>query len=329
MRSMVRTFDVIAACLMGLILTLAPIAYAQTLDAAAWAAVGQYGDRAAPLTVFERDGALRVDGRGLKDAALTSLGRGRYRIEGGGELALEPVAVRLDGARLSRHDFGAEVEAGIRAAVRADPDALRARALAATPPVETAGHQPADLVDLTTVDPTLRLDIRYAGHDNFMGIPLYERSAAYMQRPAAQAVARAAKVLEAQGYGLLIHDAYRPWFVTWMFWEATPPEDHMFVADPAKGSRHNRGCAVDLTLYDLKTGREVEMPGRYDEMSGRSYADFIGGTTKQRAMRAILREAMVAQGFEVYPEEWWHFDYGDWRSYGIGTETFSQLAAAR
>lgn len=325
----VRAFDVIAAGLMGLILTLSSPVFAQSLDAAEMAAVGQYGDKAAPFTVFERDGALRVDGQGHADAVLTPLGRGRYGIEGGGELVLEPVAVRLDGARLPRHDFGAEVEAGIRAAVRADPDALRAKALAAKPPVETANHKPADLVDLTTLDPTIRLDIRYAGSDNFMGLKLYERPAAYLQRPAAQALARAAKALEAQGYGLLIHDAYRPWFVTWMFWEATPPEDHVFVADPAKGSRHNRGCAVDLTLYDLKTGKVVEMPGRYDEMSARSYADFIGGTTKQRALRAILRAAMVEEGFEVYPEEWWHFDYGDWRSYAIGAETFSQLAGAK
>ena len=324
MRRMAGPFTVIAPFLMGLVLSTA--AFAQPLDAAEMAAVGQYGDKVAPLTVLERDGVLRLDGRGLKDAALTPLGRGRYRIEGGGELALEPAAVRLDGARLPRHDFGAEVEAAIRAAVRADPDALRARALAATPPVETADHKPADLVDLATLDPAIRLDIRYAGSDNFMGLPLYERAAAYMQRPAAEAVARAAKVLEAQGYGLLIHDAYRPWFVTWMFWEATPPEDHMFVADPAQGSRHNRGCAVDLTLYDLKTGQPVQMPGRYDEMSGRSYADFIGGTTKQRALRAVLREAMTAQGFEVYPEEWWHFDYKDWRDYGIGTKTFTELA---
>jgi D-alanyl-D-alanine dipeptidase len=320
----VRTLGFIAVLLSASLLS--SLASALPLDPAERAAVGQYGLRAAPLTVFERDGALRLDGPERRDAALTPLGRGRYRIEGGGELVLEPVAVRLDGVRLPRHDFGAEVEAGIRAAVRADPVALRARALAAKPPVETAPLKSADLVDLTTLDPTIRLDIRYAGHDNFMGLPLYERAAAYLQRPAAEALARAAKALEAQGYGLLIHDAYRPWFVTWMFWEATPPEDHMFVADPAKGSRHNRGCAVDLTLYDLKTGKAVDMPGRYDEMSARSYADFIGGTTQQRAMRAVLREAMLAQGFEVYPEEWWHFDYKAWRDYGVGTETFSELA---
>lgn len=328
MRSMVRAFAVVAACLMGSILTLVPPsgAFAQPLDAAEMAAVGQYGERSAPLTLFERAGTLRVDGRGHADVKLTPMGRGRYRLADGGELVLEPVAVRLDGVRLPRHDFGAEVEASVRAAVRADPAALRARALAAKPPVETAKHRPADLVDLATLDPRIRLDIRYAGSDNFMGLPLYERAAAYLQRPAALALARAAKSLEAQGYGLMIHDAYRPWFVTWMFWEATPPEDHMFVADPAQGSRHNRGCAVDLTLYDLKTGEPVQMPSRYDEMSGRSYADFIGGTTKQRTLRAKLREAMVAEGFEVYREEWWHFDYKDWRSYGIGTKTFTELA---
>jgi D-alanyl-D-alanine dipeptidase len=327
MRIRIGAFALVAPLLIGL--ALSATAFAQPLDAAEMAAVGQYGQRAAPLTVFERAGVLRIDGQGRKDAKLTPLGRNRYRIEGGGELVLEPVAVRLDGARLPRHDFGAEVEAGVRAAVRADPDALRARALAARPPVETDPHRPADLVDLSTLDPTLRLDIRYAGSDNFMGLPLYERPAAYLQRPAALALARAAQALKAKGYGLLVHDAYRPWFVTWMFWEATPPEDHMFVADPAQGSRHNRGCAVDLTLYDLKTGKPVEMPSRYDEMSGRSYADFIGGTTRQRAMRSLLREAMVAQGFEIYPEEWWHFDYKDWRHYGIGTKTFSELAAAR
>lgn len=292
-----------------------------------WAAIGQYGDKAAPLTVFERDGVLFVDGRGLSAARLTPAGGGRYAITGGGDLMVERGAVRLGGIQLAFHDFGAETEVAIRKAVRADPAALRERALAATPPVETDEHLPADLVDLTTIDPRIRLDIRYAGSNNFMGVPLYERAAAYMQRPAARALGRVQAALAAKGYGLLIHDAYRPWFVTWMFWEATPPEDHAFVADPAKGSRHNRGCAVDLTLYDLKTGKTVEMPSRYDEFSGRAYADFVGGTTKQRALRAILREAMVAEGFEVYPEEWWHFDYKDWRRYGIGTRTFTALAA--
>jgi D-alanyl-D-alanine dipeptidase len=86
---------------------------------------------------------------------------------------------------------------------------------------------------------------------------------------------------------------------------------------------------VDLTLYELKTGKPVEMTGRYDEMSTRSYADFPGGTSRQRALRAILRHAMEAEGFVVYPQEWWHFDYKDYASYGIGTATFTELAQRR
>lgn len=303
----------------------APATFAQSR--AELAAIGQYGDKAAPFTVFEQGGALHIDGEGFKAARLSALGGGRYAIAGGGELILEAGAVRLNGKVLAFHDFGAEVEAAIRKAVRADPALLRQRALTATPPTETGDKLASDLVDVTTITPGLKLDIRYAGANNFMGIPLYETPAAYLQRPAAEALGRIHRGLADQGYGLLIHDAYRPWSVTWMFWEATPPEARIFVADPAQGSRHNRGCAVDLTLYDLKTGHPVEMPSRYDEFSTRAYADFVGGTTAQRALRAILREAMEADGFTVYAEEWWHFDYRDYARYPIGTRTFTELAA--
>ena len=304
----------------------APAAFAQSRDEQA--AIGQYGDKAAPFTVFEQDGALHIDGEGFKAARVSPLGGGRYAIVGGGELILDTGAVRLNGKPLAFHDFGAEVEAAIRKAVRADPVLLRQRALAATAPVEADDKLPSDLVQVTRLAPGVKTDIRYAGPNNFMGIPLYETPAAYLQRPAAEALARIHRALAAKGYGLLIHDAYRPWYVTWMFWEATPPEARIFVADPAQGSRHNRGCAVDLTLYDLKTGRPVEMPSRYDEFSTRAYADFIGGTSRQRVLRAILREAMEEDGFTVYAEEWWHFDYRDYRRYPIGTKTFTELGGA-
>jgi D-alanyl-D-alanine dipeptidase len=290
--------------------------------------LGQYGTADNILTIYESGGRLFADGHGLKQAPLTAASAGRYRADTT-DIAFEgrrPTETVILGAeRLARHDFGAEVGAAIHAKVKADPTAIRAQALAASPPVET-GKKPADLVALTTIDPRIKLDIRYATANNFMGFPLYERAGAYMQRPAAEALGRAQKALAAQGYGLLIHDAYRPWFVTKMFWEATPPDSRVFVADPAEGSKHNRGCAVDLTLYDLKTGKPVEMTGRYDEMSTRSYADFVGGTSRQRALRQILRTAMEAEGFTVYPQEWWHFDYKDWPSYGIGTVTFTELA---
>ena len=199
-------------------------------------------------------------------------------------------------------------------------------ALAATPPAEQGSFRKADLVELIALDPTIKLDIRYATTHNFLGTPLYSQARAFLQRPAAEALVRVSRALKGEGYGLLVHDAYRPWYVTKLFWDATPPDKHRFVADPATGSRHNRGCAVDLTLYDLKTGNAVEMPSLYDEMSERAYPAYTGGSDAARAHRELLRRHMEAEGFAVYEYEWWHFDYRDWRAYPIGNQRFEELA---
>ena len=202
---------------------------------------------------------------------------------------------------------------------------LRAEALKAQPPAENGPFRKSELVELVKLDPTIKLDIRYASSNNFMGTPLYPQARAFLQHPAAEAVVRANARLKPQGYGLIIHDGYRPWYVTKMFWDATPADKHEFVANPQEGSRHNRGCAVDLSLYDLKTGREVQMPSGYDEMSERAYADYPGGTAEERRLRGILRTAMESEGFAVYPQEWWHFDYKDWKQYGIQNVPFEKL----
>lgn len=202
---------------------------------------------------------------------------------------------------------------------------LRAEALRAQPPSEKGDFLPSDLVDLTKFDPHIKLDIRYATTDNFLSTPLYTSARAFLQRPAAEALLRAHRELMKQGYGLLIFDGYRPWYVTKMFWDATPPDKHQFVANPAEGSRHNRGCAVDLSLYDLKTGREIRMPGVYDEMSERSYPNYAGGTAEERAHRQLLRAAMEKQDFTVFQSEWWHFDYRDWRRYAIQNIPFEKI----
>jgi CubicO group peptidase (beta-lactamase class C family)/D-alanyl-D-alanine dipeptidase len=204
-------------------------------------------------------------------------------------------------------------------------DQLRTAALAAQPPNESGEFRPTDLVDLTSLDPTIKLDIRYATNNNFMGEVFYRQPRALMQRPAAEAVVRAHRRLVQQGYGLLIHDAYRPWHVTKMFWDATPEELKHFVANPADGSRHNRGCAVDLTLYDLATGTPVQMVAGYDEFSPRSYPAYPGGTSRQRWHRDLLRRTMEAEGFSIYEFEWWHFDYKDWRQYRIGNTPFEEI----
>jgi len=299
--------------------------------------IGDYGSPDSLLTVYEDQGRLCADGLRLRRASLRRLAQGRYRVDPSADAPIastlvfvldggrQAVAVILNGERLPRRDIGAEVIETIRAGERSDAAALRAAARNAAPPTEPAPARAADLVDLASVDPSIKFDIRYATTNNFMGFALYERPAAYLQRPAAEALGRVVRALAPLGYGLLIHDAYRPWFVTKMFWDATPAAAHIFVADPSEGSRHNRGCAVDLTLYERATGKPVEMTGRYDEMSHRSFADYVGGTSRERWLRDLLRQAMERQGFTVYPQEWWHFDYKDWHQYAIGNVAFEQL----
>jgi CubicO group peptidase (beta-lactamase class C family)/D-alanyl-D-alanine dipeptidase len=202
---------------------------------------------------------------------------------------------------------------------------LLKEALAAQPPKETGEFRKPDLVELTKLDPTIKLDIRYATTNNFLGTVFYSEPRAFMQRPAAEALVRANRKLKEQGYGLLVHDAYRPWYVTKVFWDATPDDKKIFVADPSKGSRHNRGAAVDLTLYDLQTGKPVEMASTYDETTDRAYPDYPGGTSLQRWHRKLLRDTMETEGFTVYEAEWWHFDYEDWRKYPITNVPFDRI----
>lgn len=196
------------------------------------------------------------------------------------------------------------------------------------PPRESGVFRDSDLVELTNLAPELHLEIRYATTNNFMHRPMYAQARAFLQRPAAEAVVRADRALRAQGYGLLIFDGYRPWAVTKAFWDAASDAERKieFVANPRKGSRHNRGCAVDLTLYDLKTGGEVVMPSAYDEFSERAYPTYAGGPPEARTRRDLLRSALEAEGFTVYQAEWWHFDYKDWRSYRIQNVPFEALA---
>lgn len=196
------------------------------------------------------------------------------------------------------------------------------------PPKEAGTFRAPDLVELVTLDPTIKLDIRYATPNNFTGRPVYTEARAFLQRPAAEALRRAVRNLRKQGYGVAVFDGYRPWFVTRLFWDVTPADKKQFVADPSKGSRHNRGCAVDLTLYDLKTGREVSMPSDYDEMTERSHISYAGGTPEQRRLRDTLRAAMEAEGFNVYEPEWWHYDYKDWKQYPILNLSFSEITKA-
>jgi CubicO group peptidase (beta-lactamase class C family)/D-alanyl-D-alanine dipeptidase len=226
-----------------------------------------------------------------------------------------------------RRDVGTEAGGTFRIDPVRPVAELRDEALAASPPEEDGDFRDPDLVEVVTLEPGIRLDMRYATTNNFMSSVFYDEARLFLQRPAAEGVVRAHRALAPYGYGLLLHDGYRPWYVTRMFWDATPESQKIFVANPASGSRHNRGAAIDLNLYDLETGRPVDMVGTYDEFSARSFPYYPGGTSAQRWRRDLLRRVMEAEGFTVYEAEWWHFDHDDWREYAIQNATFDELGS--
>lgn len=182
-------------------------------------------------------------------------------------------------------------------------------------PVDAAATAAPDLVDLARFDPRLRFDIRYATPDNFMGRVLYPIARAVAQRPVAEALARVQTRAEAAGYGLLIFDAYRPWRITRAMWEATAPEQREFVADPRTGSRHNRGCSIDLSLH--KGGIEVTMPSPYDDFTPAAYRSNLAAPSEALAASRLLEGWMVAEGFVPLANEWWHYDWAEWRRFPI------------
>jgi len=205
---------------------------------------------------------------------------------------------------------------------------LLSGAHAQTAPPKEPNRREARLVELITLDPTIKLDIRYATDDNFVGKKVYPEARAFLQKPAAEALLKVHQELKKQGLGLVIFDGYRPWSITKLFWEVTPADKRRFVANPAKGSKHNRGCAVDLSVYDLKTGQNIGMPSGFDEFTERASPNYSGGTAEHRANRDKLRRLMESVGFTVNPNEWWHFDYKDWEKYAIYDIAFVDAAAA-
>lgn len=298
--------------------------------------VGEYGWDFNKLYLLERDGRLHALIEWFYQYPLTEVAPDVYAFPAWGLYDGERVQLRRDatgrltevvaaGVRFPRRAAGTEDGSTFAITPQRPVAELRAEALAARPPQEAGPFRPSDLVPVTQLDSTIRLDVRYATTNNFMRAAFYSQPRAYLQRPAAEALARASRALRPLGYGLLVHDAYRPWYVTRMFWDGTPPAQRVFVADPAQGSRHNRGAAVDLTLFDLRTGRPIEMTGGYDEFSDRSYPYYPGGTSLQRWHRDLLRRVMEAEGFTVYEAEWWHFDHGAWRQFPIGTATFEEI----
>ncbi|MBM4158608.1 MAG: M15 family metallopeptidase [Ignavibacteria bacterium] len=179
------------------------------------------------------------------------------------------------------------------------------------------------LVDVESVIPNIKLDIRYATTNNFVGEIMYSKPKAYLVKSAAVALYFVQSHLAASGLGLKIYDAYRPYSVTLKFWEKI--KDTNFVAPPWRGSKHNRGTAVDLTLIDLKTGEELKMPTEYDEFTEKAYPYYEDLPSDVIENRNFLINIMAAYGFYVEPTEWWHFNYKSWAEYELLDIPFEKL----
>lgn len=297
--------------------------------------VGEYGWSHNIVRIYERDGELYARVEWAHHHKLDRAAKDTYRFPAAGLYANEELrfmrdergvgmAVSLSGLVLPRRDLGAEVEARSRTNARFIAD-LVAGARKETPPAPSGRLRKPDLVEVNKLEPSTKLDVRYATVDNFMGAPFYNQPRFFLQRPAADGLIRAHRKLAEQGFGIVLIDGYRPWYATRMFWDAVPPESRPFVADPSQGSRHNRGCAADISMFELASGKIVDMPGRYDEPSSRSSPLHVGGTSLQRWKRDLLKQAMEGEGFDVYVNEWWHFDYGEWRKYPIMNVDFAEI----
>jgi zinc D-Ala-D-Ala dipeptidase len=182
-----------------------------------------------------------------------------------------------------------------------------------------------NLVEITSIDPTILLDIRYASKNNRYKKAFYPVAKAFLIKESALALCRVQKRLNHLGYGLVVWDAYRPLSVSIQIWDKTPFEERGFVAPPWLGSAHNKGIAVDVTLYDLKTKRILAMPTDFDDFSPQAHIFYSKGDQKSRILRDSLIDCMKKEGFVPYEKEWWHFEYLPFKHLGLLDIPFSRL----
>jgi zinc D-Ala-D-Ala dipeptidase len=183
---------------------------------------------------------------------------------------------------------------------------------------------PADLVEVQSINPRIRIEIRYATANNFVGRAMYRVNKCFLRREVAERLSKVQVDLEALGFGLKVWDGYRPLAVQKEFWKLVP--DERYVASPVKGSRHNRGAAVDVTLVD-RDGKELEMPTEYDNFTEDAGA-YAPCNERAAENRKLLQRVMKANGFEIFPTEWWHFDATGWQKYEVLDLSFEEIEAA-
>lgn len=221
------------------------------------------------------------------------------------------VSCSVGGNRYSRRFFAGENGRPFRFAPVSDWQALKTAADAAVMPAQLGAGQQAQLVDLAQAVPGLKFDLRYVQADNCFGQALTDDQRAFLDADAAQALAQAQQYLKPYGYGILVWEAYRPWSVSKLAYDALPADKKSMLPAPEVGFSHNTGRSIDVSLYLLATGENAGMISGFDEPSVRQYASFAGGTTLERYRRDLLRSAMQMAGFTASETEWWHFDYGD------------------
>lgn len=221
------------------------------------------------------------------------------------------VSCSVGGNRYSRRFFAGENGRPFRFASASDWQALKTAADAAVMPAQLGAGQQAQLVDLAQAVPGLKFDLRYAQADNCFGQALTDDPRAFLDADAVQALAQAQQYLKPYGYGILVWEAYRPWSVSKLAYDALPADKKSMLPAPEAGFSHNTGRSIDVSLYLLATGENAGMISGFDEPSVRQYASFAGGTTLERYRRDLLRSAMQMAGFTASETEWWHFDYGD------------------
>lgn len=231
----------------------------------------------------------------------------------------------IDGKRYTRVFFLGENNNDFTVKAVKDLATLKAEALAAQMPVQDNSLMTAQLVNILTLDSTIKVDMKYAKDNNFLNMKMYDEEKAFVDLEMGKALVRVHKKLADFGYGLLIWDAYRPWYVTKMFYDALPMEEKTLLESPEKGSSHNRGLSVDVSLYDLKTGQPVKMISGFDELSFRTFSKYQGGIELARFERDLLRLIMEKEGFHGVDHEWWHFDYKDFKQYRLLNTSFSEI----
>lgn len=235
------------------------------------------------------------------------------------------VTLIIDGKRYTRVFFLGENNNDFTVKAAKTLDELKQEALAAPMPVQDSNLLTAQLVNILSLDATIKVDMLYAKDKNFLNMKMYEEEKAFVDVEMGKALVQVQKKLADFGYGLVVWDAYRPWYVTKMFHDALPLEEKTLLESPDKGSSHNRGLSVDVSLYDLNTGEPVMMISDFDELSFRTFAKYQGGSELARWQRDLLRLFMENEGFTGVDHEWWHFDYKNFEQYRLLNTAFSEI----